>query len=134
MNQKKQENAVDGNETILIVDDEKTLLDIGRDLLKLNKYIPLTAESGERAVEIYKEKKTEINLIILDWNMPGIGGHRCLIELLKIEPELKVIVSSGYASSNKVREILKAGAIAFIPKPYQFQNMLKKIRELLDKK
>jgi DNA-binding NarL/FixJ family response regulator len=64
--------------------------------------------------------------------MPGIGGHKCLQELLKINPLAKVIIASGYALNGKVKETLDAGAAGFIAKPYQFKNMLKQIRTVLD--
>jgi DNA-binding NarL/FixJ family response regulator len=65
--------------------------------------------------------------------MPGIGGHRCLLELLKIDPEVKVIVASGYTSDGRVKETVESGAAGFIGKPYRFSDMLDKVREVLDR-
>ena len=62
-----------------------------------------------------------------------MGGHKCLKELLKIDPEIKVIIASGYTTSEKVKETLEDGASAFVGKPYRLTNMLKKVREVLDK-
>ena len=70
--------------------------------------------------------------MILDIGMPGMGGYNCLEQLSKINPEIKVIVASGYATSSRVKETLKSGASDFIGKPYRFTDMLKKVRELLD--
>ena len=66
--------------------------------------------------------------------MPGMGGYKCLQELLKIDPEVKVIIASGYPKDAKVKEILESGAAGFIGKPYRLKDMLKKLRELLDQR
>ena len=121
-----------GHETVLIVDDEKALRDQSRDMLNKYGYTTITAESGEKAIEIYEKEKDRIDLVILDIGMPGIGGYKCLEQLIKIDPEIKVIVASGYATSGKVEELLKSGAAGFIDKPYRLTDMLKKVREFLD--
>jgi DNA-binding NarL/FixJ family response regulator len=71
-------------------------------------------------------------LVILDLSMPGIGGYKCLKMLLEIDPEIRIIVSSGYSFDAPVRDVLKAGAAAFIAKPYQLSEMLKTVRKALD--
>ena len=121
-----------GDETILLVDDEMGILNIGSDILKIYGYRTFTASSGESALELYEDKKGEIDLVVLDIGMPGMGGHKCFEELLKIDPDVKVIVASGYALEGKVKEMLNAGASGFISKPYQLSELLKKIRETLD--
>jgi len=121
-----------GHETILLVDDEETILEIGQEMLREYGYTTITAESGERAVEIYKSEENRIDLVILDLGMPGMGGHKCLTELIRIDPEIKVLIASGYTSSDKITEALKGGAAGFIGKPYHLRDMLGKTRELLD--
>ncbi|MBE9573056.1 MAG: response regulator, partial [Proteobacteria bacterium] len=121
-----------GSETILLVDDEKSIIDIGRDILGQYGYTIITAESGEEAVEVYKREGDRIDLVVLDLGMPGMGGHKCMEELLGINPEAKVIIASGYSPSGKAQDTLKAGAAGFIGKPYQLASMLKKVREVLD--
>ena len=121
-----------GHETILIVDDEEALRDQGRDMLIKYGYTAITAENGEMAIEIYKKEKDRINLVILDIGMPGMGGYKCLEQLFKIDPEIKVIIASGYASSSMVDETLEAGAADFISKPYRITDMLKRVRDVLD--
>jgi DNA-binding NarL/FixJ family response regulator len=71
-------------------------------------------------------------LVILDLSMPGIGGYKCLKMLLEIDPEIRIIVSSGYSFDGPVGDVLKAGAAAFIAKPYQLSEMLKTVRKALD--
>jgi len=65
-------------------------------------------------------------------NMPGMGGHKCLKELLEIDPEVKTIIATGYTATGKVKETLESGAAGFIGKPYRLEEILKKIREVLD--
>jgi len=83
-------------------------------------------------LEIYSENKKEINLVILDIIMPGMGGRKCLEELLKINPELRIIIASGYSMNGPSKEVLKAGAKGFISKPYNINQILKAVRETLD--
>ena len=123
-----------GDETILLVDDEETILDIGCAILGRHGYTTITAESGEEAIEVYKKEKERIDLVILDIGMPGMGGYKCLQELLKINTDVKVIITSGYAANGRVKETLETGAAGFVGKPYQLDDMLKRVREVLDKK
>jgi len=128
----KTEEISGGHETVLLVDDEEGILDIGKGMLERFGYTAIIAESGEKAIEIYKAEKDRIDLVVLDLSMPGMGGHKCLSELREIDPRIKVIIASGYAASGKVKETLECGAAAFIGKPYQLADMLKKVREVLD--
>ncbi|OPY05556.1 MAG: Blue-light-activated protein [Syntrophaceae bacterium PtaB.Bin038] len=121
-----------GVETIMIVDDEPDILDIGQNTLEQFGYTVLMARSGEEAVEAYSKRGREIDLVILDLGMPGMGGERCLQELLKMNPSVKVLIASGYAATQTVQGILEAGATGFMAKPYRLEDMLKKVREVLD--
>lgn len=120
------------NETILFVDDNKSVLDTACDMLGQYGYTTITAESGEEAVEIYERQGDRIDLVILDIGMPGMGGHRCLKELLGINPEIKVLIATGYSANGKMKETLEAGAVDFIGKPYRLIDMVKKARNALD--
>jgi two-component system cell cycle sensor histidine kinase/response regulator CckA len=121
-----------GNEAILLVDDEKAIRELGKVTLAKFGYTVLMASDGETALEIYRENQKEISLVILDMIMPGMGGKKCLEELLKIDPELRVIISSGYTMDGPSKEVLKAGAKGFIGKPYNINQILKAVREVLD--
>jgi len=121
-----------GHETVLIVDDEEGLSNQGRDMLNKCGYTAITAKSGEMAIKIYKKEKDRIDLVILDIGMPGMGGYKCMEQLFKVNPEIKVIIASGYATSDRVEKILKSGAADFIDKPYRITDMLNKVREVLD--
>jgi PAS domain S-box-containing protein len=127
--------VVDGlrgnQETVLLVDDEENILEIGRDVLEQFGYMTLTATSGESALEIYEREGDRIDLVILDLGMPGMGGHKCLKSLLEINPEVKVIIASGYSVNGSVKETLDAGAVGFVGKPYKLSDMLNNIKEVL---
>ena len=121
-----------GAETIIIVDDEPDILDIGQNTLEQFGYTVLMARSGEEAVETYARRGREIDLVILDLGMPGMGGEKCLQELLTMNPSVKVLIASGYAATQTVQGILEVGASGFMAKPYRLEDMLKKVREVLD--
>jgi hypothetical protein len=84
-------------ETDLLVDNEASIRDVGSRLLRRFGYTALTASRGEEALEIYAAGGGDINLIIMDLGMPGMGGHKCLRELIRINPAVRVIIASGYA-------------------------------------
>ena len=121
-----------GSETILLVDDEEAIRELGKNILGRFGYTVFMASDGETALEIYHENKKEISLVILDIIMPGMGGRICLEKLLKINPELRIIIASGYSTNGPSRKVLKAGAKGFIGKPYNINQLLKSVRETLD--
>ena len=121
-----------GSETIMLVDDEQPILDIVQDILKQYGYDIVTADSGEMALNMYQEKSREIDLIILDLGMPGMGGKRCLESLLELNPRVKVIVASGYSEDGQVDELRRLGAKDFLGKPYRLTAMVQKVRHVLD--
>jgi len=121
-----------GNETILLVDDEEAIRELCKDILARFGYTVLMASDGETALEIYREKKEEISLVILDIIMPGMGGRKCLEELLKMNPKSRIIIASGYSINGPAKEVLEAGAKGFISKPYDMKGMLQTVRKILD--
>ncbi|MEA3359279.1 MAG: PAS domain S-box protein [Thermodesulfobacteriota bacterium] len=120
-----------GNETILLVDDEAYLRKLGRDILEKFGYRVLTANDGESAFELYRNEGDNISLIILDLIMPGMGGKKCLEEILRVDPHVNVIIASGYPIDQPEREALLKGARAFIDKPYKLRHVLKVVQEVL---
>ncbi len=121
-----------GQETVLLVDDEEIILDLGQRILESRGYTTLMATSGEEALKIYEAQRNEIDLVILDVSMPGMGGYKCLEGLIKLNPKVKTIISSGYSATGKVKAALESGASGFIGKPYMIAEMLHKVREILD--
>ncbi|RLA86666.1 MAG: hypothetical protein DRG58_11810 [Deltaproteobacteria bacterium] len=121
-----------GTETILLVDDEEILRDLGRRMLERFGYRVITAGSGEEALEIFKERSSDIDLVLLDLSMPGIGGIKCLKELIRLQPQARVLVSSGYADTAVNKQVLQAGARGVIHKPYRLKHLHETLREILD--
>jgi PAS domain S-box-containing protein len=121
-----------GVETVLLVDDEPQILDIAQESLRQFGYTTLTAGSGEEALEIYKKRQKEIDLVVLDLGMPGMGGLHCLQELMKLDPKAKVVIASGYTAVGVPKTALKQGATGFINKPYGLRDLLEKVRSALD--
>ena len=121
-----------GHETIMFVDDEVYLRDLGEQILNEFGYTVLTAPDGESALEIYQGKSQQVDLIILDLIMPGMGGARCLDEILKINSQAKIIIASGYSSDQEQTESLQDKVKGFIHKPYGVDKILHVVREHLD--
>ncbi|MBU4575189.1 MAG: response regulator, partial [Desulfarculus sp.] len=122
-----------GRETVMLVDDEEAILEVVRDVLEQHGYSVLTADSGEGALELFGQGPDKVDLVILDLGMPGMGGDRCLERLLMQAPEVKVIVATGYAGSDKRSEMLAAGASGFITKPYRLDSLLRTVRQIIDR-
>ncbi len=121
-----------GRETVLVVDDEAPLRDIAARILGDSGYRVLQADSGENALRLVRESSGDVDLVILDLNMPGIGGYRCLQQLVKLKPNIKVIVSSGYSKSSSAEDVLYEGAVAYVSKPFTNAGLLKIVRGVLD--
>jgi CheY-like chemotaxis protein len=124
--------AMHGRETILLVDDEATIREYCGELLKGYGYTVLTARSGEEALELFVREKGRINLVISDLIMPGMGGKRCLEEVLKLDRGVKVLMMTGYAVSDHIGDALEAGAKGVLNKPFSGQEMATMIRSILD--
>lgn len=121
-----------GTETILLVDDEDFIRNVGERTFTKFGYSVLNASDGKNALELYRKEQDQIGLVILDLMMPGMNGRRCLEELLKVNPQAKIIVASGYSDIGPMKESIEAGAKSFIGKPYQMRQLLKLVRDVLD--
>jgi nitrogen-specific signal transduction histidine kinase/ActR/RegA family two-component response regulator len=132
----REKEIAGGEESILLVDDEQGILEWGREFLKNYGYRVATAENGEKAITKMRESISQsgngFDLVILDLNMPGMGGYKCFQELVKIKPEIKVIIASGYSANEQmIKKSPELGNRAFIKKPYQMSDMLNKMRDVL---
>ena len=122
-----------GSETILIVDDEELIRDLGRKILEQAGYTVLEAEKGEQAVETYRTSGQEIDLVVLDLIMPGIGGHKALAELKKLDSDVRVIIASGYSPNGHAKSAAAGGASGFVAKPFRRTEVLRMVRQALDR-
>ena len=107
-----------GNENILLVDDEPALREVGVLVLESAGYKVLTARNGEEALDIYSQQMELVELVILDLGMPGMGGRKCLDELLRLNPKSRVVIASGYSSDSRISEVLEAGAERICPQAF----------------
>lgn len=123
-----------GHETILIVDDEPTILEANQGMLNQFGYKVVTLESSEKAMVYFNQHRHDIDLVIIDVYMPNISGLRCLEQMRKIDPDIKAIVSSGKASRKIKDRALRLGAGDFLSKPYRVEDLLKSIQKVLKKK
>ncbi len=119
-----------GSETILLVDDEEFIRELGARILSRNGYNVLTAINGKEALDIYSSEGQKISAVILDLAMPQMGGEECYRELLKINPNIKVLIATGYGK-NGVHVDLKAGLNNYIAKPYEAKQILRAVKNLI---
>jgi len=128
------EEILKGKETVLFVDDEDIVIDVGEEILMTLGYKALLARSGKEAIKIYKENKKKIDMVLLDMVMPDMGGGETYDRMKEINPNIKVLLSSGYSIDGQAEEILERGCNGFIQKPFNVKELSDKLREILDKK
>jgi len=124
--------AAFGTETILLVDDEEFLRDLGKRILERSGYTVLTAVNGEEALDLYNRERGKISLVILDLIMPEMGGSQCLEKLLRFDPKARILIASGYSADGPTKEVLQGGAKGFVSKPFDMRQLLQTVREVLD--
>ncbi len=122
-----------GTETVLLVDDEDMLVDIGRQMLEALGYQVLVARTGREAVEIYQKNQDSIDMVILDMIMPDMGGAQACDRIKEINPEIKILVSSGYSIEGETRQTLARGCNGLIQKPFSLKQLSQKVRHILDR-
>ena len=130
----ESERLLNGTETILIVEDEPLLFETSRIILVKYGYKVLYAKDGMEALDVYKEHAGEIGLVVTDIDLPRLNGEKLIKALLEIRPKLKIMFVSGYLEPDMKSNILRGGAKAFLQKPFESLEMVKKVREILDLK
>jgi PAS domain S-box-containing protein len=128
----KIEEARGGSETILLVDDEEMVADIGKDLLEKLGYTVLVAAGGAEAIKLFQRHREQIELVILDMIMPDMSGGETFSRMRAIKPNAKILLSSGYSLDSRASAIMKQGCNGFIQKPFNLKKISHKIREILD--
>lgn len=121
-----------GKETILLVDDEPMVLEVSQELLEMLGYTVVSAKGGREAVELYQEYSDNIDMVILDLIMPDRGGEETYYQLKELNPQVKVLLSSGDSIDRQAPEILNQGCDGFIQKPFEMRELSRRIREILD--
>jgi signal transduction histidine kinase/CheY-like chemotaxis protein/tRNA A-37 threonylcarbamoyl transferase component Bud32/tetratricopeptide (TPR) repeat protein len=120
-----------GEGTILIAEDERILATAMRKSLEACGFTVLEAADGAEAVEVFRKNHDRINIVVLDMVMPKQSGRQVFQEIVKIEPDAKVILTSGYRQDERVEELVKSGVRRFLQKPYSQQELLACLEELL---
>jgi len=129
---KKTAAMIKGTGTILLIDDEKMIIDVGRELLKELGYRVLPAMSGPEAIDVFQKNQEDIDMVIMDMIMPGMGGGETFDRLRDINPDIKVLLSSGYSINGQATKILRRGCDGFIQKPFNMNQLAEKIQKIME--
>ena len=127
-----QSRVLKGSETVLLVDDEAIVADVGKQLLERLGYTVLVAGNGRDALSGYEQNRSSIDLVVLDLVMPEMSGGETFDRLKALDPDVTVILSSGYSLNGQATKILERGCNAFIQKPFNIKELSKKMRVILD--
>jgi PAS domain S-box-containing protein len=119
-------------ETILLVEDEETLLTLLQTLLEENGYRVLIAKDGQEAMDVFRDHQAEISLVLSDMGLPKLGGWEVLQKMKEVDPRVKCILASGYLDPDLKLEMIKDGAVDFVQKPYVPHLILTRIRSTID--
>jgi PAS domain S-box-containing protein len=130
---KHLDRLVTGTETVLLVDDEEAIRQVGQELLQAMGYDVLLAGNGEEAVELYERHSDNIDLVLLDIVMPQMGGAETYERMKEINPDVKVLLLSGYSIDGEATDILKRGCNGFIQKPFTMKELSGRIRQIVEK-
>ncbi len=130
----RQQNRANGSSKglVLLVDDEKALLDLGEKVLNTIGYDAITALNGQEALDRYNQYSDIVDLVILDMIMPVMNGRDCFIRLKAVNPELPIIILSGFCDDNDKKELLSKGCIGFIKKPYSIVTLRQMVENTLE--
>ena len=127
-----EKKIYNGSETILIVDDEDMIIEVGQALLKRLGYQVITAKSGEEALEVVHREGASVDLVVLDMIMPGMDGGRTFDGIRETCPEMPIMLASGYAINGQAAKIMNRGCNGFIQKPFSVSELSQKVRQILD--
>ncbi|RJP42536.1 MAG: PAS domain-containing sensor histidine kinase [Desulfobacteraceae bacterium] len=125
------DEILEGEGTVLLVDDEEMIRTIAEEMIRALGYQVITAGGGQEAVTVFQERRNEIDLIILDLIMPKMGGSETFDRLRVIDPDAKILLSSGYSVNGEASVVIKKGCNDFIQKPFSIHELSKKIKAVL---
>jgi CheY-like chemotaxis protein len=117
--------------TILVVDDEPTILALAKDVLELEGHRVLAARNGVEALSVYSGSQGGIDLVLLDLTMPVMGGVECFRRLRALDPAVRVVISSGFTSESAAAEMLRDGALDCLQKPWEIQALARTVAAAL---
>ncbi len=121
-----------GDGTILVVDDEQQVRTITELMLAQFGFRVLTAEDGAAAVRVFSENVAEIDLVLMDLTMPKLSGEQAFLEMRKVKPDSRIILTSGYNESEAVGRLSSSGVTAFLQKPFELEQLLRVVKAALE--
>jgi CheY-like chemotaxis protein len=125
-------DSLEGHETVLVVEDAEAVRNLVTRVLESFGYTVLAAENGAKALELAKSTERSIDLIFTDVVMPGMNGRELVEEIEVLQPQARILFSSGYPADTIVRQGIAAARVAFIQKPYVAMDLAQKVRAVLD--
>jgi PAS domain S-box-containing protein len=129
--ERRPSKSVPGSETVLLVDDEQIVIEVVKPMLERLGYQVLSAAGGREAIELFRRNKGKVDLVILDLIMPDVPGGKVFDHMKEIDPEVRVLLASGYSQEGQAEQILRRGCLGFIQKPFTMETLSKKIRRIL---
>ncbi len=128
----EEEKVLKCTETVLLVDDEEMIINVGKLMLEEMGYRVLVAQTGQKALSLCRKEQSRIDIVILDIIMPDMGGGQTYDRLKEINPHIKVLLSSGYSIDGEASEILGRGCNGIIQKTFSIKQLSREIRNILD--
>ncbi|MFW5770151.1 MAG: response regulator [Spirochaetota bacterium] len=125
------EDIQKGSGTVLVVDDEPAILRIAEGMLRHSGYQVMTADGGEKGLDVFIKNHRDIDIVLLDMSMPEVSAAELIHEMKNVNPWIPIVLSSGYAMDERVEKAMKEGADGFVPKPYSIQQLSDKLGEIL---
>jgi CheY-like chemotaxis protein len=121
-----------GEGVVLVVDDDMRVREMAENILEIVGYTVLTAENGKEGVERYQQHQADIKAVLLDMAMPVMSGREAFVEMKKINPDVKVLLASGFRKDDRVEEILGLGIKEFLQKPYTLAGLARAMKKVID--
>jgi CheY-like chemotaxis protein len=118
---------------MLVVDDESIMRKIAVNVLKSAGHEAIAVKGGVEAVDIFKQRHAEINLVLLDLLMPDKSGQETFFEMKEIKPDVKVLLVTGVKKDKRIQSLLDAGVKGYIEKPFKLSHLAKRVEEILVK-
>ena len=125
------EGPLNENATVLVVDDEKVILNLAKNILIRNGFQVMMTKSGEEACRILESNNVQIDLFILDMVMPGMNGMDTYKRLYEINPQVRVVFSTGYSKEDPRMEVAQGRNVGYVQKPYDVDMLVSEIRRVL---
>jgi two-component system, cell cycle sensor histidine kinase and response regulator CckA len=126
-----QDAEAAGGQTVLVVDDEEMLVELVCRMVQRRGFETVTATNAVDALRLYEERSPEIRLVITDLMMPGMDGRALTAELLKRNPNVRILVSTGYSAPNDLSDVEAMGIKGVVTKPYQSDQLLEMVDRAL---